>query len=247
MKISISKSNSPNHGAHKYFDTVDVKTSSQFFNLIIKKHWSPIIWKGGERLTNNFIQTSLCVLDFDSGMTIGECANKLKEMGLFYIIGTTKNHMRLKHDEPACHRFRAVLKFKHEIKNADHYKQNMQHIGKMFPCDKAAFDGARKFAPCTKIALFSDGASLSVKRYVKPMPRYLPRDYFLNPRKVPDWIMEFFRCGIPKGGRNTTIYRIGKNLQKYGFTKDEVLSLINGSNIDLPKDEVEVVIGSAFR
>jgi hypothetical protein len=248
MLISISKSSSDKPWTHNKFLRADVTNGSNFAAAICRWHWSPILWRDNIRLSDNFESCRLCVLDFDDGAVSVDAAIKaLKELGYWFIIGTTKSHQISKGDLPPCDRFRLILRFESEITDAEHYKQQMIRVARLWPCDKGALDAARKYAPCREIIASQAGEALKVSDKEAPKERWVNRDYFIGEKKIPQWIKDILTQGIAPGQRNRTLFRVCKNLQKYGFEFSETLAIVSEANIDLPKFEIETVVKSAFR
>lgn len=250
MLISLSKSKKPEPWHHKHFNVFDAGTMKSFANKICENHWSPIVWKNNIRLSDNFLECGLCVLDFDDGqLTVEDAAKHCRALDLLFLIGTTKSHMIQKGDLPPCDRFRLILMFEYPITSAEHFKQNMQYVARLWPtCDKGALDAARKYAPCKHIVDGGPGRAISVQPLLPPKPKWETRyDYIDGDKKVPTWVQDILTQGIAPGERNRTLYRVCANLKKYGFTKEETLVLISESNIEMEKREVETVVRSAYR
>lgn len=248
MQISISKSKSDKAFDHNLFDVVDVKGVAQFCDLITHHHWSPIVWKDNKRLSANFQTARLCVLDFDDGrMSVDAAVEKIKELGYFHVVGTTKSHQLRKGNLPAVDRFRVIFKWESEICDARTFKHNMQKLASYWPCDRQALDAARKYAPCRDIVSVGDGRAVLISQAPPPKENWIRPGYFTSEKQVPNWIKELLTQGLAEGSRNATLYRVCKNLQKYGFAENETRVLIEASNIKMAKHEVDTVIRSAYR
>lgn len=245
MKISISLSKAAAPWSHTDFKTIDVLTTKDLAQVMLTSHWAGIVWDNGKRRTENFTECSLCVLDFDDGKLTLEAAKEyFKELGFLTIIGTTKSHQV----EPAVDRFRVVMQFELPITCSKQFSQNMQRLAKMWPCDRAALDAARKFAPCKEIVAIFPGEKIKVQEYVEPV-KWADHRQFLKDKnqRVPRWINEYLASGIEAGKRNYTTYRIAKKLKEIGFNEGEVLVLLENSQITLPTNEVTRICRNAFQ
>ena len=189
--------------------------------------WSPCIWQDGVRRQANFTCAVWCVLDFDTGeMTLAEAVNTFCDT--VHIIGTTKSHGVDKGTGPVD-RFRVALKFSRLITELREYRYAMKKITERFPADPSPKDGARFFFPCKTII------SKSADGYLEEVPE--TPSWFERPNLAQ--IASYRTAGImmprtrqmlstviPVGERNTSWYRVGKDLSRMGLDEADAASRI---------------------
>lgn len=185
--------------------------------------WSPIVWRDGRRKQTHFVAANWCVLDFDDGeLTLAEAERLFCDV--VHFIGTTKSHQVPK-GGVTCDRFRVALQWEETVTDPRVYKWNMHKIMERYPCDKACKDAARFFYPCTKItSVLAEGYHAELDREVPP-DFDVPRDFFKAYRRsgvLPPWAGSALETVWPEHTRNTTIYRIAKDLTKVGIDPDEI-------------------------
>lgn len=245
--ISVSKATSTKPSAQVKFVTQPIASFKEFANIITTKVWSPILWEDGRRAKFFFKSCQFYALDFDSGeMTIDECKQMVEDYGLWHVIGTTKSHQIEKvsksgKTEPACDRFRLILKANDSVHLRELYEYNMKLMTSYFPIDPSCTDAARYFWPCTKIVAMGGGRKIPWLEYDDD---YIPEDIKYERRsqklqelgtqgRFPKWVEDIIkgREKVPPGQRHVTTYRIGATLAGCGYTVKDFLPVIMNTNL----------------
>lgn len=236
----------------KVADTNDVARLAQGLAHLV---WSPCVWLEGHRRQDNFEFADWCVLDFDSGeMTLKDAVNDFCDM--VHVIGTTKSHRVAKGGGPPVDRFRVALRFDERVDNLRLYRWNMWRLTEVFPADPACKDGARFFYPCVEIVSMSaDGYTQELHKEIPPsFDRPAATVRSINAGMVPKWVQRELDQVIPIGERNTTLYKIAKDLRRCGFEPGTILHMVLRSTtyretLASPKllTEMQQTIASACR
>ena len=87
--------------------------------------WSAMVFRNKHRAEANFIQSDLCVLDFDDGETTLSDAVENFFPDMQHIIATTKSHQLPKGDKPACDRFRVIIPWETTITDLTLLRHNL--------------------------------------------------------------------------------------------------------------------------
>lgn len=238
--VSASKgSDKKSAYSHRHFYEVDLKNLEQLASLLLAKAWSPITWKDGLRLSQNFASSQIIALDFDDGrLTLENAKQLLDEAGASYILATTKSHQKEKTSSSgtvtkACDRFRVVMVWDKPITDKNIYEYNMRFNMELWPCDPSCKDSARFFFPCREIVSLKKGSRIKVLEIPKNETKEeLKRrnDETMKRHKeegtLPAWLEAAIAFGCEEGGRHTLCYRIGANMEKLGYTEEETIKLI---------------------
>lgn len=230
--------------------------------------WSPIVWKNGHRLNENFHRADWIALDFDEGLTLIEAKENIFADRVC-IIGTTKSHQKPKNGI-ICDRFRVMLKLQLPITNAVAYKAQIQNHVDNYGCDSAAKDGARFFWPCRDIVVVSPEGELEEVLPTPSDPTKYNHDYigqvqkdFLENGKmksIQGWLARFLSDGeIPDwaGGRHSICHKAATKLLVRGLEPEEVVEHIwnapfdkdmkGGDGKGYTKEELEKSVESALK
>lgn len=217
-----------------HWKTVDTRSSAEFSRIITSRVWSPCIFSDGHRCIDSFVEARLLVLDFDHpGYSLAQAINEWCDT--IHWIGITKSHQREKNGI-TCDRFRVVVPFETPITSEAAYKYNYRRIAEHYdtadPCTK---DGGRLFFPCQEVvSVCLDGEP----QPVVPIPaedfkRAADKaDLIKQQRKchvVPSWLWASFERIIPHGKRADTIWRVSKDLTRYGYEEDEIVGMFLAS------------------
>ena len=251
--VSASKSTKLSGAYHRHFYSVPLKNLDQLAELMLAKAWSPITWKDGLRLSQNFTSAQFIALDFDDGrLTLSRAKELLDEMGVSYILGTSKSHQKEKRSAsgvvtPPCDRFRLVMMAKCAVTTKDTYEYNMRLSMDVWPCDPSCKDAARFFYPCRDIVSVKRGTKIEICEVPEELNResLIARQRERDKRHIendtlPAWIEAALAHGCDEGGRHTLCYRIGANLWRLGYTEEKIVGLImQGPLKNIGKADVE--------
>lgn len=200
--------------------------------------WSPIVFRGGVRREENFIEAFWCALDFeDPEFSLEQAQNVFCDMR--HVIATTKSHGLAKGNAPACDRFRVLLEWSEPIPDLRIYRWNMRRMLDRHPADGACIDGARFFYPCKELV----SINVDAEAYTAPVNYEVPPNFEnerlgLSPEKlaelrasgkVPSFAARWLANEIPVGKRNTYCYGIAKDLTYAGFELAEIQARILAS------------------
>lgn len=191
--------------------------------------WSPIVWRDGVRLQDNFLHTDLIGLDFDDGeLTLEAAIEFFKNADLRTIIGTTKSHQKEKRTpsgsvSPACDRFRVIIEAERCDSLADYRYTNHVFMNNL-PADKSCKDGGRYFAPCREIVW--QGGSVRAKWLTAP-PKPKPVKKEFASTQMPNWVRQAINVGPGVNeSRHRTCYAVGAELSKLGWDVDTITETI---------------------
>lgn len=251
ITISVAKNNSRTCPANRKYFELNIYHLNDLAKVIAEKSWSPIVWREGRRLSDNFVSCGLMVYDFDSGeISMRNAMSVLEARGLAYVAGTSKSHLIEKGGLPPRERFRIVCPIESDIKEKIHYGYAVRKYLSMFPtADKATKDGARQWLPCREIVKVFEGGHLSAiefsERDRERVSEYLNHDVNLSARFIPQWARQIMEKGVEPGKRNITAFNISLALTRNGMSEDEIFSLFSRSNIGLGSSEVRHLIKSS--
>lgn len=194
--------------------------------LVTESPWSPICFRNSVRKQENFEESSLLVLDYDEGLSLEDAIKKFQ--GFKHIIGTTRNHQKVKHEgspseKPACDRFRVILFFEDRIQDLETYKESLRVSVSSLGADEACKDGARLFYPCTQIVSEREEGELvkistpKQKVETRTPPRSLSDD---QKGKLARSTLEFL-VKPPTSGWNAACFKAAKDWQEQGYSREE--------------------------
>ena len=248
-------------GHHSFYNRGFVErfvSWDQLITTVCQTPWSSCVWRGGVRLKENFLQASLCVLDFDDGIMTLENAVNNYFCDTTHIIGTTKHHGIEKNGKAACDRFRVVIPFNKVIKSEPHYKYNMTYYIDQYDCDTACKDGGRYFAPCTDIVSVND----DFDDWAAPVKKFDPELYAGSSNPVDGIDLEYsrnyvnflLREGISEN-RNNTCLNLARSACFIGINMESLINKIyennvitrHGANDDWNDDELRRVIRNGYK
>lgn len=238
------------------FVVEDFDNMMDLAEIITSDVWSPILWHEGRRRKASFAASDFWVFDFDEGETLEHVGDVMRRSRLAHIIGLTKSHQVAKGNKPACDRFRLVVPFDRPVTDLDTFEFNMRHAIRRFGCDESCADGARFYFPCVDIHVMAPGSALAWQ----PMPKAAPSRAEREARSVerhrvnassgviPKWIRVLLLQGVPAGSRHKACYRLGANLTHYGFSADEIVSLVMDSPLSaIGAEDVERAVANGIK
>lgn len=241
-ELSVSLSASPSLFNHKLFKSAKIRDVKSAKDVITKMIWSPIVWKNGERKSENFIFSDYCALDFDDGISIDEAVGIFKDYRC--IIATTQNHRKIKKDIYAD-RFRVVVPWVSRIVCRFQYAQNMERLVLQYGADSTCKDAGRLFKPSPGIYFTNDNEKMEVE------PLQTVAEYKSSYRAGdvdPVWLQqEIARGSDGHPGRNSAAFRLAAKIFKCGRSDVEVLERLKTSYgiCTLPEAELRAVVKSA--
>lgn len=237
MKISIHKHVSRTYDGSCYgknWQTIKVSNLPMLAVISNNFAWSPILWKGGERNSKNFIEATCLGVDIDHGISLAEAINNyFCDMTCF--ITTTKSHQVMKNDQ-VCDRFRIILPLAKPIRDLGVYTALADSYIKKYSADPTCKDGARFFWP-GKDTIFMEldgetedaaGVKAAPKTEKKLTVSGDAREYFLS-KGFTGWLGMFLDKGVMPtwtSGRNDCCYMVAKHLLTLGFDTGEIEELL---------------------
>lgn len=213
------------------FKTEEVYEAKGVAKYINEFVWSPCIWRDGKRDSKQFLKAYWLALDFDDPeMTLNEAIKAFCDM--VHVIGTTRNHQKEKKGI-VCDRFRVVLKFTTPIEDLRNYCYTMHKAMERYPVDKQPKDGARFFYPCREIVSvsnegYTEDPLVAPDTFGRPVSKEKIEAYKATGTTPPfaRWALSNV---VPMGRRNTTWYRVAKDLARLGMPMDNIVARILAS------------------
>ena len=164
--IAVSFSVLPHDPTVKNYKTFSVARGnfSDVPKFLTKKVWSPIVWTGGTRAKEAFLQSSIIAVDVDEGKTIDETIEMLSDYGLSFVVATTKSHQKPKTSpsgvvKPPCDRYRVLIETDGTVTDRELYTFNLLRMINLMDGDKSGADGARYFFPSVDVVHVGKGTA----------------------------------------------------------------------------------------
>lgn len=224
-----------------------VQAPEKLSTTIVTAVWSPILFRGGRRKSENFMYADWLVLDFDDGELSLDQAIHNQFCDSFHVIGTTKSHQKIKGTQGACDRFRVCLLFEERITDYETFKHNMRHYTKLYGADMQCQDLARQYYPCQEIksVLYEEG--LETVEVLKPPPKVV-RPWDGRTKKLPTYLMPYLSGSpITEGFRDKTAFVIAKDLLKAAYAPEQIVLILERLNFQpqFPRDYLEAKVRAA--
>ena len=154
MKLSIfptvyplPKSKEEKHQESKkasHCQVVDFTNDDELLKAVTTYAWSPFVFEGNKRLSDNFLSCDLLTYDIDYGMTIEQAELIITKAKLCCLCLPSTSHT------PEAHRFRIILPLARTITNAEVYSQTWAKGAELFGVvDEQTKDLGRFFFSCT--------------------------------------------------------------------------------------------------
>lgn len=198
-------------------------------NIIKKYYWSPVLYSRNYRKKINFEASYYLVLDFETPDVTLEDAKK-SFCDCKHIIGLTRNHQKPKGHIPPLDRFRVVIPWEKPINNIDVFEYNNELAMKHWDADVSCKDAAHGYFRCTEIVSIGlEGFSQDVKDIP---PGYSQEAKLTKARQraaagvMATFCKQALTNVIPTGERNQTIFKLGCEFARLGFTYDHSLHLV---------------------
>lgn len=262
ISVSLSKTLEPQFQRH--FAEIEPASFSDWTSILTTSVWSPILWRGGCRLKAAFLSCAYIVLDCDNGeFKLSEAVEWCRDLNLSHIIGVTKSHgiekvSRSGKREPACDRFRMILRASYAMTNRELYEYNMGLMAEYFAADISCKDAGRFFYPCREIVSTGLGETVAWRQeydadYIPENDRYEMRRERLKQYSkgcLPHWIRGILMGAetIAVGERHKTCYRLGAWLGVIGFSVDEIVEMLCKTTLgDIGRSDVYRAVENGYR
>lgn len=214
--------------------------------------WSPFIYTDGRRAEVEFKEASFIGLDFDEGKTLEWALKEFKDYAC--VIGTTRNHQKVKGKHFACDRFRVLLKLARPIFDIKALKMTARYLIQKYGTDKACSDAARFFFPCSEIIFQGREEGFTIEPVAPLETMSKPKDLHSNHRydfqeyRGPAVESLLAGRGFLESERNNTVFKAACSLASphYGLTPDQAFAFII-KYTDLDHKEVWTTVMSAQR
>lgn len=217
--VSRSKSASDRLSSHTKFSNHTIKTLRDIADIATKSVWSPIVWRNGERKSENFLFSDYCVLDFDSSMQLPEAYDAFKDFQCF--IATTASHQKRKNGH-ISDRFRVIIPWEKRIESLNLFRGNMQKLIADYEADEACKDGGRLYKASPVIVFVNEGETMPVEDL--QVKEYRDNVIPLEPPKImPGWLQDKINRGVcGNEGRNAAGFKIAASMFRQGYSETEV-------------------------
>lgn len=222
----------------------------KLLTVILKRPWSPIIWRDGYRKADNFLSSDWLALDFDkNSLDIHQAVNVFADYQ--YIIATTKSHTEHNH----C--FRVCIPWAHRIADVQVFEYNLRKNAEFYESDLNALSAGRFFWPSKEIYKINlDGEFMEVKDVppIEKEKRKLRIARALRPTaEVSERAKAFLGRGeILADGRNCTIRDIARDLVLAGWSPVDIVEAIEQAPFDRQgfgdtrADDIERIVKNSF-
>lgn len=220
--------------------------------LISQFCWSPIVWRGGIRKSENFYHSSLVALDFDTPFyTLKQAINDWCDT--IHIIGTTHSHQKMK-DGIKCDRFRIVSLWDQVITDPRCYRPSLMNLlreNRAQHADDKCLDLGRFFFPCNKIvSVVTDGEMIASVKEPPEIHRSPPTILTSLPARA----LKFLSSVAKPGERNWSSYKFAYDCARCGYKAENVIEwVIKSKTYANEKDErviskeIPTTVLSAFK
>lgn len=199
---------------------------------IVEKVWMGCVISGQHRVDANWLFSDWCVLDFDGEVSIRDATDNIF-CDMQHIIATTKSHGE-KGD-----RFRVAIPWERRVDDSALYYGNMDYLTRHYEADSQCKNLTRLYYPCLEIISINyDGYRMGVdgRRKIEP----------IRWNGEHEIISRFALCVLEKktilqGERDTTIFRLAKDLIKTGYTDPELIETIEELDIRPAFDRMRIL------
>ena len=247
--ITISQGAS-NNKTETSFMPAEIPFTSLHTVIRQDRAWCATTFSNNYRRDDNATgRIDVVAFDIDSGLTVKDCLDKMRERGVRALIITTKSHRVAKDKQIACDRYRVVIPLSQTATlSKEEYKNKVRAIAKAFdlPSDPAAVNISRLWFgnPSAKYK-YTEGGAIDINAFDLDDP-VLKKQYASYTESggssggMKRW---FVQNGDRYGGRNNALY-VAKQffLNDKGLPPDEVRELVLDINrhIGAPLEEDEL-------
>jgi hypothetical protein len=195
--------------------------------LISRFCWSPIVWKNGVRLSENFWFSDIVALDFDTPeYSLDQALNEWCDT--VHIIGTTASHRKEKNGV-VCDRFRIISIWDQAITNPELYTASLKKLmreNRAEYADDKCVDGARFFFPCLDIiSVTAEGEAVESVKEIPKQARSEPTMLSMLPSRA----LKFLQKAVPAGTRNFSTYKFAFDCARCGYKAEHVIDWVRKS------------------
>lgn len=179
--------------------------------IITVASWSPALFNGGHRKSANMSRMDVFAVDIDGGLPLSSAIERVRELGLSCLIGTSKSH-GIEKKGVIADRYRIVFDLSESLTSPKQVRPAFEAARMLFPqIDEACKDAARFFYPCMQIVYRSpEGATLS------PSAK--------NPLSAKTW--HLLQKGAPEGARNEPFVAAAHDAIQQKWTLEEYKELL---------------------
>ena len=249
---SVNRANVTGARGYKPFDIgIDPWGLSE---VITRYSWSPMVFRNNYRLIKNFIESSWCALDFD-GPDTPLCDAIRKFCDMTHVIGTTRNHQKVKDGKPACDRYRVCIPWEEKITTIANYSASLTPMIERCGADNQSKDPARLFFPCREIVSINYGSynqeviKVSSEKSTEPIEEtpFVPTHNGLCRRTVRFLTLGTASEEFATPHRNTSAYKAALDLIRNGYDEKKTFYVIRSAikDSDFEDSEILTIIKSA--
>lgn len=240
MKISLLDPRAAKKAGAKYSANV-AGTADYHGTIICEQPWSPIVFKGSRRLSEDFISCQVFAYDIDNGpdvepLPLAETVAKFEASSWAYSITTTASHQKQKGSEPPKDRFRIVVFSTTPLTSPFDYVCNYRAIAEKLgiaaSIDQNTKDLARYYAASTTIA--SEclvGDTFDIIELPAPSAKKLKASYSpitaesLNPKgRLSRATCAFLVDGASPGKWHQALFKAAIDMKEQGYTEEEAVA-----------------------
>jgi len=215
---------------------VSFKTFKDAFEFISTNAISPSTFNQDKRSKEGFEETSIFMLDIDSGVTIEQAKERLAKLNLGYGIYTSVSH-QIEKNGMICDRYRIVLELDRVIKSHESFRETAKSISKIFPeSDRACLEPARYFLGNKNgKTIFTGGHKaqvVEVKQWVSTLNKLQAS------KEAKHQLTSFFKgihTGYP-GSWNNELNRAAYTAARCGLTQVDFLKIVTDAAPNLLDD-----------
>jgi hypothetical protein len=243
IQISTAKSKKKYKANVKHFKTIQL---ASFRDLAIKTTtdtWSPCHWRGGARLSENYLGCSLAVWDFDDGTpTLKEMTEHCMATGLAFFIATTRSHLVAKPGHPMGDRYRLVMPCARDYStDPEIFAKQMILTLKIYgrKPDRSCHDAARYYFPSSVVTagrwterLFVPPAEEAAQKLIDSEKRYISNvETRIKFGGLPRRVQQFLDDGTTWNGRAIACFAAGANLALKPLSEKQIIDIVMAAPI----------------
>jgi hypothetical protein len=216
-------------------EVVTFNSLEELGNIITSTNYSGGLFRNNYTKNDNFISTSVFILDYDNSpgtpeMTLDDAINKVFK-DYKCLIATTRNHRRAKtagtKTLPAVDRFRVILFLDKDITNVEDFYATFGDLSRRFPgADEACKDPARRLFASVEVRYKNENGLLitpTLNRKQSTVTRGATAIVSGEKGIISKATREFMKNGAPAGSWNPALYKAARDYLEQGYTKEEFI------------------------